>query len=118
MSAMSQPDNDQASLMAEMELDALRREIADLKREIDDLHNEADLDSCHIAGLSAQIKALLAESQACPHTEHHPLVQIAEYVDSRTGQTVSKTKALPLYREAFDEEARACGIEQPERYRG
>ena len=103
--------------MAEMENEELRREIADLRRKIDDLHAEADLDGCHIAGLTAQIKALIAESQACPNHAAHPLVERADYIDSRTGQTITKTRALPLYREAFDEEARNCGIEHPEQHR-
>ncbi len=110
------PD-DQASLMAALELDDLRREIAELRREVEELHSEADLDACHIAGLSAQIKALIAESEACPTKAAHPLVERAEYVDSRTGQPMTKTKALPLYREAFDAEARECGIDDPEKYR-
>lgn len=109
--------NEQASLMAEMEIDELRREIAELRREVDELHAEADLDACHIAGLSAQIKALIAESEACPNKDAHPLVERAEYIDSRTGQPMTKTKALPLYREAFDAEALACGIDNPERFR-
>jgi uncharacterized coiled-coil DUF342 family protein len=103
--------------MAEMENEELRRQIVELRREIEELHAEADLDECHIAGLTAQIKALLAESEACPNKAAHPLVERAEYVDSRTGQTITKTKALPLYREAFDAAARNCGIEDPERHR-
>jgi uncharacterized coiled-coil DUF342 family protein len=109
--------NEQASLMAEMEIDELRRQIAELRREVDELHAEADLDACHIAGLSAQIKALIAESEACPSKDAHPLVERAEYIDSRTGQRITKTKALPLYREAFDAEAQACGIDNPEQFR-
>lgn len=109
--------NDQAALMAEMENEQLRQEIADLKREIELLHAEADLDGCHIAGLSAQIKALLAESESCPHKEAHPLVEQEDYVNSRTGEAMRKTRALPLYRAAFDEEAEACGIDNPEQYR-
>jgi len=112
-----EPSNEQASLMAEMETEDLRRQIAELRREIEDLRAEADLDECHIAGLTAQIKALIAESEACPNKAAHPLVERAEYTDSRTGQTIIKTRALPLYREAFDEEARNCGIENPEQYR-
>ncbi|MTJ80166.1 MAG: hypothetical protein F8N37_03965 [Telmatospirillum sp.] len=103
--------------MNEIETDALRREIAELRREIEDLRAEADLDSCHIAGLTAQIKALIAESEACPDKTAHPLVERVEYIDSRTGQPMTKTRALPLYREAFDAEARECGIPDPEKHR-
>ena len=109
--------NEQAELMAEMENEQLRAEIAELRQEIETLRAEADLDGCHIAGLSAQIKALLAESEACPTKEAHPLVEQDDYVHSRTGEAMRKTRALPLYRAAFDEEAAACGIEKPERYR-
>ncbi len=109
--------NDQASLMAEMEIGRLKEEIATLRQEIAELRTEADLDACHIAGLSAQIKALIAESEACPDKAAHPLVERAEYVHSRTGQTVTKTRALPLYREAFDAEARSLGIDHPEQFR-
>lgn len=109
--------NDQAALMAEMENEQLRQEIADLRQEIETLRAEADLDGCHIAGLSAQIKALLAESEACPHKVAHPLVEQDDYVNSRTGEPMRKTRALPLYRAAFDEEADACGIANPEQYR-
>jgi hypothetical protein len=109
--------NEQAGLMAEIEIDELRRQIAQLRGEIEELHAEAVLDACHIAGLSAQIKALIAESEACPNKAAHPLVEKVEYVHSRTGQPITKTRALPLYREAFDAEARACGIDNPEQYR-
>ncbi len=109
--------NEQAGLMVEMEIASLREEIAALRHEIEELRSEADLDACHIAGLSAQIKALIAESEACPDKAAHPLVERAEYVHSRTGQTVIKTKALPLYREAFDAETKSLGIDNPEQFR-
>jgi chromosome segregation ATPase len=108
---------EQAALMALQELSDLRGEIAALRAEIDDLRAEADLDSCHIAGLSAQIKALIAESEACPNKAAHPLVERVEYVHSRTGEKVTKTRALPLYREAFDAEAQVCGIDNPGQFR-
>lgn len=109
--------NEQAKLMADMEITSLKEEIAVLRHEIADLRTEADLDACHIAGLSAQIKALIAESEACPNKAAHPLVERAEYVHSRTGQTVIKTRALPLYRQAFDAEAQSLGIDNPEQFR-
>ena len=109
--------NDQAGLMTEMEIANLKEEIASLRREIEELHTEADLDACHIAGLSAQIKALIAESEACPNKTAHPLVERAEYIHSRTGQPITKTRALPLYREAFDAEALGLGIDNPEQFR-
>ncbi len=109
--------NEQTSLMAEMEIANLKHEIASLRRELDELRNEADLDACHIAGLSAQIKALIAEGEACPDKASHPLVVRADYVHSRTGQTITKTRALPLYRAAFDAEAAALGIDNPEQFR-
>jgi hypothetical protein len=108
---------EQATLMAEQELSGLRGEIAALHAEIDVLRTEADLDSCHIAGLSAQIKALIAESEACPNKAAHSLVERVDYVHSRTGEVVTKTRALPLYREAFDAEALACGIDNPGQFR-
>jgi hypothetical protein len=109
--------NEQAGLMAEMEIGRLKEEIATLRQEIVDLRTEADLDACHVAGLSAQIKALIAESEACPNKAAHPLIEKAEYVHSRTGQTVIKTRALPLYREAFDAEAENLGIVNPAQFR-
>jgi hypothetical protein len=109
--------NEQTTLMAEMENDQLRQEIAELRQENDLLRAEADLDGCHIAGLSAQIKALLAESEACALKASHPLVEQDDYVNSRTGVAMRKTRALPLYRAAFDAEAEACGIDNPAQYR-
>lgn len=109
--------SEQARLMAEMEVEELRGQIAELRREIEDLNAEAVLDACHIAGLSAEIKALIAESEACPNKAAHPLVERTEYIDSRTGEKITKTRALPLYREAFDAEARSCGISSPEQFR-
>jgi hypothetical protein len=109
--------NEQTGLMAEMEITSLKEEIATLRHEIEELHREADLDACHIAGLSAQIKALIAESEACPNKTSHPLVERTDYVHSRTGQPMVKTRALPLYREAFDAEAKSLGIEDPEQFR-
>ncbi|HIJ62547.1 MAG TPA: hypothetical protein HPQ04_07640 [Rhodospirillaceae bacterium] len=103
--------------MAEMEIEELRELVASLRHEIEDLQTEAVLDACHIAGLAAEIKAMIAESEACPHKEAHPLVQRVEYTDSRTGQTITKTRALPLYRDAFDAEARSSGIDNPEHFR-
>jgi hypothetical protein len=111
--------------MNEMELDelraenaALKAEIEDLRLEIEDLHAEADIDICHVAGLTAQIKALIAEGDACPGKSAHPLLERAQYVHSRTGETVTKTKAFPIYREAFDAEADRLGIAHPEKIRG
>ncbi|PKU22896.1 hypothetical protein CWS72_19415 [Telmatospirillum siberiense] len=109
--------NEQDALMAEMEITSLKEEIATLRQEIEDLRTEADLDACHVAGLSAQIQALIAESEACPNKAAHPLIERVEYVNSRTGQTMLKTRALPLYREAFDAEARKLGIADPEQFR-
>lgn len=99
------------------ENDELRRELEELRAEIEELRYEADLDSCHAAGLSAQIKALIAEGDACPNKQAHPLLERVDYVNARTGETMRKTRAYPLYREAFDAEAESCGIENPERLR-
>lgn len=104
--------------MAACEVEDLRAEIAALRQEIEELRHEADIEACHAAGLAAQIKALIAESDACPHKEAHPLVERVEYTHARTGERVMKTRAFPLYREAFDAEARECGIDNPEDYRG
>lgn len=100
------------------ENEALRREIVALKDEIEDLHFESDLDACHAAGLTAQLKALIAEGDACPDKAAHPLLERAAYTDCRSGQPMRKTRAYPLYREAFDAEALAAGIAEPHRYRG
>lgn len=117
MNTSKPPIEDQASLMDEMDGEDLRAQIAELRREIAELRFESDLDSCHIAGLTAQIAALIAESEACPNKAAHPLVERVEYQDSRTGEPMTRTRALPLYREAFDAEARECGIGEPEKYR-
>ncbi|HLN26064.1 MAG TPA: hypothetical protein VK558_19000 [Patescibacteria group bacterium] len=111
------PTGDQTTKMAEMELAELRAENAALRQALDELRYDADVEACHAAGLTAQIKALIAESDACPHKEAHPLVQRVEYTHSRTGQKITKTGAFPLYREAFDAEAKVCGIEDPEQIR-
>lgn len=109
--------SEQADLMAADEIAGLRAEINALRSEIEELHYEADIDACHIAGLTAQIKALIAESEACPHKEAHPLVEKVEYTNSRSGQPMIKTRAFPLYREAFDAEAAERGIAHPEEIR-
>ena len=103
------------ALMAADEIAGLRAEISALKSEIVDLRYEADIDACHIAGLTAQIKALIAESDACP--TNHPLVKRVQYTNSRSGQPITKTRAFPLYREAFDAEATERGIAHPEEIR-
>ncbi|CAA7624701.1 hypothetical protein [Magnetospirillum sp. SS-4] len=108
--------NDVDILQAEN--DELRREIESLRQEVEDLHAEADIDACHVAGLTAQIKALIAEGDACPDKAAHPLLERTQYVHARTGETVTKTRAFPIYREAFDAEARRLGIEHPEKIRG
>lgn len=101
-------------LQLRAECDRLRRENEELRTEVEELRREADLDSCHAAGLSAQIKALIAEGDACPNKAAHPLLERVTYTNDRTGEPMTKTRAYPLYRQAFDEEARACGIEDPE----
>lgn len=100
------------------ENDALRAEIEELRAEIEELTAEADLDACHVAGLTAQIRALIAEGDSCPNKDSHPLLVREQYVHARTGETVTKTRAFPLYREAFDAEAERLGIENPEKIRG
>lgn len=110
--------DEQSETMAAIEIAELRAENEALRREIETLRYEADVESCHVAGLTAQIKALIAEGDACPDKAAHPLLERAEYVHSRTGQPVMKTRAFPLYRDAFDAEAKACGIEHPEKLRG
>jgi hypothetical protein len=100
------------------ENDALRAEIEELRAEIEELHGDADLDACHIAGLTAQIRALIAEGDSCPAKDAHPLLVREQYKHARTGEMVTKTRAFPLYREAFDAEAERLGIENPEKIRG
>jgi cell division septum initiation protein DivIVA len=104
-----------AELRAEIE--RLKEENEDLRAEVDDLRREADLDACHIAGLAAQIKALIAEGDACPSKAAHPLLVRGEYTNAMTGEAMTKTAAYPLYREAFDAEARELGFESPENLR-
>lgn len=103
-------------LLAENE--ALKAEIEELKAEVEDLHAEADIDACHVAGLTAQIKALIAEGDSCSDKAAHPLLERTQYIHSRTGETVTKTRAFPIYREAFDAEADRLGIAHPEKIRG
>jgi cell division septum initiation protein DivIVA len=107
---------DYDEILAENE--ALKAELEELRAELEELRADADLDACHVAGLTAQIKALIAEGDACPDKSAHPLLERAQYTHSRTGELVTKTKAFPLYREAFDAEAHRLGIENPEKIRG
>ena len=100
------------------ENEALKAEIEELRQELEELHADGDLDSCHIAGLTAQIKALIAEGDSCPNKDSHPLLVRQEYTHARTGEKVTKTRAFPLYREAFDAEAERLGIAHPEKVRG
>ncbi|CUW40363.1 protein of unknown function [Magnetospirillum sp. XM-1] len=100
------------------ENEALRAELEELRAEIEELNGDADIDSCHIAGLTAQIKALIAEGDACPNKDAHPLLVRETFTHARTGEAVTKTRAFPLYREAFDAEAERLGISNPEKIRG
>lgn len=109
---MTQTEFEMAELRAEIE--RLKEENEELRQEIDDLRREADLDACHAAGLGAQIKALIAEGDACPNKAAHPLLERTEYTNSMTGEVMKKTKAYPLYREAFDAEAKELGIDDAE----
>jgi FtsZ-binding cell division protein ZapB len=100
------------------EVEQLQAELEELRQEMAEVRYDSDVDVCHAAGLTAQIKALIAEGDACPNKAAHPLLERVEYTHSRTGEKVMKTRAYPLYREAFDAEALACGIEHPEKIRG
>lgn len=125
MDKRKSPNDEQAEAMAagevaelRAEIGALRDQLAALEQELEELRFEAILDVCHASGLTAQIKALVAEGDACPNKKAHPLLDRVEYIDGRTGQPMTKTSAYPLYREAFDSEARASGIQDPEHLRG
>lgn len=117
MSKKQSVDQSQDHSAAEDEVARLRAENDTLRQEIEDLRYELDVEACHVAGLTAQIKALIAESDACSNKPGHPLVERAEYVHSRTGEKLVKTKAFPLYRDAFDAEARELGIDDPDQIR-
>mgnify|MGYP001806223251 CR=1 FL=1 len=112
---MTMTEFELADLRAEIE--RLREENQDLRAENDELRREADLDACHAAGLSAQIRALIAEGNACPNKDAHALLVYGEYINAMTGETMRKTAAYPLYRQAFDAEARELGFESPENLR-
>lgn len=112
---MTQTEFAMAELRADNE--RLQEEIVELRQEIEDLRREADLDACHAAGLAAQIKALIAEGDSCPDKAAHPLLERTEYINAMTGEPMKKTRAYPLYRAAFDEEAREAGIDDPENLR-
>lgn len=99
------------------ELDELRQENAVLRAEIEEMRFESDLDACHAAGLSAQLRAIIAEGDSCPNKAAHQLLQRSEYVNDRTGEAMTKTRSYPLYRQAFDAEAAECGIVEPKRHR-
>lgn len=99
------------------ELEDLQQEVDELREELDELRFEADLDACHAAGLKAQIQALIAEGDACPNKGAHPLLQRATFTHSKTGASLTKTRAFPIYREAFDAEAAELGIANPEKHR-
>ena len=107
--------SDIEALRAENE--ALRQRVEELEIELAEALHEADLDACHVAGLTAQIKALIAEGDACPNRAAHPLLARETYTHAQTGETVTKTRAFPLYREAFDAEAARLGIDSPEQFR-
>ncbi|MGE5503621.1 MAG: hypothetical protein ACM31L_04285 [Actinomycetota bacterium] len=108
-------DDELARLRAENE--ALRDEVEALREEVESLRFEADLDACHVAGLSAQLKAIIAEGDACPAAGAHPLLERVAYVNDRTGEPMTKTRSYPLYRAAFDAEAEDRGIMEPQAHR-
>lgn len=110
-------DSDFALTQLRIEIERLRDETESLRAEIEELRREADLDSCHAAGLSAQIRALIAEGDACPNKAAHALLERHDYVNAMTGETMRKTAAYPLYREAFDAEACELGFDSPENLR-
>lgn len=112
---MTQTDFEMALLLAENA--RLQEENAGLRIEIEDLLREAELDACHTAGLIAQIRALIAESDACTNRAAHALLERTEYTNAMTGEPMTKTKAYPLYRQGFDDKAHELGIEEPESLR-
>lgn len=99
------------------ENDELRQENEALRAEIEELRFEAELDACHAAGLAAQLRAIIAEGDACANKAGHPLLERVSYTNDRTGEAMTKTKSYPLYREAFDAEAEESGITEPRKYR-
>jgi hypothetical protein len=99
------------------EIAELREENDALKAELEEMRFEADLDACHAAGLSAQLRAIIAEADACSAAGAHPLLERAPFINDRTGETMTKTRSYPLYRQAFDAEAEEYGIENPKKYR-
>ena len=99
------------------EIEELRQENATLRAEVEELRFEAELDACHAAGLSAQLRAIIAEGDACANKAAHPLLERVAYVNDRTNEPMTKTRSYPLYRQAFDAEAAECGIAEPEKYR-
>ena len=105
------------SLLADDEVSRLRAENEELREEIEALTRELAVETCHAAGLAAQIQALIVESDACADKPAHPLVQRADYRHSRTGEAMRKTRSYPLYRAAFDAEAERQGLDEPEQYR-
>lgn len=112
---MSVAEFELTQLRAENE--RLQEENEELRRELEELRRESDLDACHAAGLAAQLRALIAEGDSCPAKAAHPLLERTQYVNAMTGETITKTRAYPLYREAFDAEAREMGFEAPETLR-
>lgn len=99
------------------EIEELRQENTALRAEIEELQFESDLDACHAAGLSAQLRAIIAEGDACPAKAAHPLLERVAYVDDRSGEAMTKTRSYPLYRQAFDAEAAERGIADPKPHR-
>jgi hypothetical protein len=106
---MTETEFEMAALRAEN--DRLLAENDELRSEIEELRREADLDSCHAAGLAAQIRAVIREGESCPNAAAHPLLERAEYTNALTGEPMTKTRAYPLYRQAFDDMARELGID-------
>jgi hypothetical protein len=102
----------------ETEIALLRAENATLKVTNERLTRQADVDAASAVGMRVQTKALVAEIDACPAKDsHHPLAAEVDFVNGVTGKPEKGRAGRKIFREAFDEEAKARGIDNPERFR-
>lgn len=102
----------------QLEVTTLLAKVDGQQTEIARLRAQADVDAAHIAGLMAEEKALIQEIDLCPEKDvRHPLALAKGFVNGVTGKHEIGRVVRDIYRQAFDNEASARGLDDIEHLR-